>query len=168
MHHHHHAFAAHHGHRRLGGRFGRGFLDRADRGGRAVADLQLLILGLLAEKPCHGYEIIKALEERSKGFYVPSPGTVYPALTYLEEIGHATAETEGSRKLYHIAVPGREHLEAHRGRAETLFTEFVSKELRRARKDLKRALAEKWDGSSEEEQRVIGILKRATAEILGQ
>ena len=58
----------------------------------ASVDLQLLILGLLAEKPRHGYEIIKALDERSKGFYVPSPGMVYPALTYLEEIGHATVD----------------------------------------------------------------------------
>ncbi len=66
----------------------------------ASVDLQLLILGLLAEKPRHGYEIIKALDERSKGFYIPSPGMVYPALTYLEEIGHATVEADGSRKLY--------------------------------------------------------------------
>ena len=81
----------------------------------ASADLQLLILELLAEKPRHGYEIIKALDERSKGFYAPSPGMVYPALTYLEEIGHATVETEGARKLYHITELGRAHLEEHRG-----------------------------------------------------
>ena len=77
----------------------------------ASVDLQLLILGLLAEKPRHGYEIIKALDERSKGFYVPSPGMVYPALTYLEEIGHATVEADGARKLYHITEAGKEQLE---------------------------------------------------------
>ncbi len=103
-------------------------MDGGDMGGRgfgmgrklASVDLQLLILGLLAEKPRHGYEIIKALDERSKGFYVPSPGMVYPALTYLEEIGHATVETEGARKLYHITEAGKEHLEEqsrHGGRA---------------------------------------------------
>src|ERR1700723_824874 len=82
---------------RGGGPGGRGFGM-----GRKLpsADLQLLILQLLAEKPRHGYEIIKALEERSKGFYVPSPGMVYPALTYLEEIGHATVEADGARKLH--------------------------------------------------------------------
>src|SRR5271170_7225034 len=80
------------------GRFSAGFGGPFGRGGPgftsgrkfAAADLQLLILALLAEKPSHGYEIIKALDERSGGFYSPSPGMVYPALTYLEEIGHAT------------------------------------------------------------------------------
>ena len=66
----------------------------------ASADLQLLILELLNEKSSYGYEIIKELEERSNGFYVPSPGMVYPALTYIEEIGHATVEAVGARKQY--------------------------------------------------------------------
>src|SRR5580693_3124137 len=106
--------------------FGHGFMDGlGGRGfgmGRKLAsvDLQLLILALLADKPCHGYEIIKALDERSKGFYVPSPGMVYPALTYLEEIGHATVETQGVRKLYRITELGREHLEEHRARTDAL------------------------------------------------
>ena len=97
------------------GRFGGWFVEDGELGGPRVrmgrklasADLQLLILGLLADKPRHGYEIIKALDERSKGFYAPSPGMVYPALTHLEEIGHATVEAEGTRKLYHITDLGR-------------------------------------------------------------
>lgn len=48
------------------------------------ADLQLLLLALLAERPSHGYEPIKALDQRSSGDYEPSPGMVYPALTYSE------------------------------------------------------------------------------------
>ena len=74
------------------------------------ADLQLLLLALLAEKPSHGYELIKAVEERSSGYYSPSPGMVYPALTYLEEIGHAsvaprapassTSATETGRNIW--------------------------------------------------------------------
>src|ERR1700734_1783054 len=90
----------------------------------ASVDLQLLILGLLDEKPRHGYEIIKALDERSKGYYVPSPGMVYPALTYLEEIGHATVETEGTRKLYQITDAGNPHLEGNRSTFEALFAQF--------------------------------------------
>jgi DNA-binding PadR family transcriptional regulator len=206
MHHHlHHFFGRHHGGRGFG-HFGKGFMEGGDMGGRAFGmgrklasvDLQLLILGLLAEKPCYGYEIIKALEERSKGFYIPSPGMVYPALTYLEEIGHATVEADGARKLYRITALGQEHLEANRGTAEDLFTQFTrvgermdrvrramhaheteedisvdherggSKDLHRARKELKLALLDKWDSSREEQQRVVAILKRATAEILGQ
>ena len=50
----------------------------------ASGDLQLIVLALLQEKPRHGYEIIKALEEHSSGLYTPSPGVVYPALTYLQ------------------------------------------------------------------------------------
>src|SRR5579871_6322474 len=96
---HHHHLGHHHGGHRFG-RFGRGFLD-GDPGSRgfgmgrklASTDLQLLILRLLAEKPRHGYELIKELDERTHGFYVPSPGMIYPALTYLDEIGHATVET---------------------------------------------------------------------------
>src|SRR6201986_4048511 len=103
------------------GRFGRGFMEGGGLGGRgfgmgrklASADLQLLILKLLDEKPRYGYEIIKELDERSKGFYVPSPGMVYPALTYLEEIGHATVAADGARKLYNITEAGQEHLAKH-------------------------------------------------------
>src|ERR1700749_2032847 len=121
-HHHHHPFDHFFGrHQHRGGpgfgRFGGWFADGGELGGRgfgmgrklASGDLQLLILDLLAEKPRHGYEIIKALEERSKGFYVPSPGMVYPALTYLEEIGHATVETAGTRKLYRLTELGRSY-----------------------------------------------------------
>jgi DNA-binding PadR family transcriptional regulator len=206
MHHrHHHFFGRHQGGRGFG-HFGKGFMDGGDFGGRAFGmgrklasvDLQLLILGLLAEKPRHGYEIIKALDERSKGFYVPSPGMVYPALTYLEEIGHATVEADGARKLYHITDAGKEHLDSNRSTADALFAQFGrvgermdrvrramrveetgeesaadherrgSKELQRARRELKAALIDKWDASREEQQRVTEILKRATAEILAQ
>jgi DNA-binding PadR family transcriptional regulator len=206
MHHRlHHFFGRHHGGRGFG-HFGKGFMDSGDMGGRAFGmgrklasvDLQLLILGLLADKPRHGYEIIKALDERSKGYYVPSPGMVYPALTYLEEIGHATVEADGARKLYQITDAGKQHLDSNRGTVEALFAQFGrvgermdrvrramqaeetgeesvtenerrgSKELLRARRDLKVALAGKWDSSREEQQRIVEILKRATAEILGQ
>ena len=164
----------------------------------ASGDLQLLILKLLDEKSRYGYEIIKELDERSKGFYVPSPGMVYPALTYLEEIGHATVEADGARKLYQITDAGKEHLESNRSTVEALFAQFGrvgermdrvrramqaeatgeesatenerrgSKELQRARRELKAALLDKWDSAREEQQRIAEILKRATAEILGQ
>lgn len=164
----------------------------------ASVDLQLLILVLLAEKPRHGYEIIKAFEERSKGFYIPSPGMVYPALTYLEEIGRARVEADGTRKLYHVTDAGKQHLDENRSAAEAMFGQFTrvgermervrramraeeagegpdleptgrgSKELLRARHDLKTALARKRGSSREEQQRIAAILKRAAAEILGQ
>jgi DNA-binding PadR family transcriptional regulator len=192
---------AHHG----SGHFGRAFME-GGMGGRGFgmgrkmgsSDLQLLILKLLAEKPRHGYEVIKELDERSKGFYVPSPGMVYPALTYLEEIGHATVAVDGARKLYSITEAGKEHLAENSAAADALLTQFGRvgdrmdrvrramldeesnegdlggrhrggrKELRRALHDLRSALGEKWDSTTEEQQRIAAILQRATAEISGQ
>lgn len=90
------------------GGFG-GFGDDAMPRGRQFSadDLQLLLLALLAEQPSHGYELIKALDTRSSGFYAPSPGMVYPALTYLEELGYVTVQAEGNRKRYALADAGR-------------------------------------------------------------
>src|ERR1700727_2574367 len=80
----------------------------------ASGDLQLIILMLLSERPRYGYEIIKALEQQSSGIYTPSPGMVYPALTYLEEMGYATASTEGTKKLFSITEEGSAHLTKNR------------------------------------------------------
>jgi DNA-binding PadR family transcriptional regulator len=98
-----------HGHRSAGG------YKAIEPGMRATkmlasGDLQLIILLLLRERPRHGYEVIKALEEQSFGIYTPSPGMVYPALTYLEEVGFATASSEGSKRLYTLSDEGKLHL----------------------------------------------------------
>jgi hypothetical protein len=68
----------------------------------ASGDLRFLLLELIAEKPRHGYELIKAIEEKLGGAYSPSPGVIYPMLTLLEETGLATVTNEGTRKLYSI------------------------------------------------------------------
>jgi DNA-binding PadR family transcriptional regulator len=88
------------------------------RGGRMFEQggLKFVILRLLDEKPRHGYEIIKELEERSGGRYTPSPGTVYPTLTMLEEMGFASATVEeGGKKVYSITDAGRQHLTENKG-----------------------------------------------------
>lgn len=77
-------------------------------------DLKYVILDLLAEKPRHGYEVIRALEERFGGFYAPSPGSVYPTLQLLEDLGHVTATRQGDKKVYAITDAGRAFLEEHR------------------------------------------------------
>jgi DNA-binding PadR family transcriptional regulator len=87
-------------------------------------DLQLMLLGLLEQNPSHGYELIKALGALSNGFYTPSPGMVYPALTYLEELGYATVEQAGAKKRYHLAPAGRERLDANRERLSLMFNKF--------------------------------------------
>ena len=100
-----------------GGRWG-GFRGRMFEQG----DLKYVILQLLSEKPRHGYEIIKALEERLGGTYSPSPGAVYPTLTMLEDLGYARATTEESgKKIYEITPEGRAYLEANKGAVDEIF-----------------------------------------------
>ena len=87
-----------------GGPFGPG-----REGGRFFGrgDMKYALLWLLQERPMHGYEMIKALEERSSGFYSPSPGSIYPTLQMLEEGGFvAGSEVEG-KKVYTITDAGR-------------------------------------------------------------
>src|SRR6202789_723884 len=65
----------------------------------ASGDLRLVALYFIEEQPRHGYDLIKAIEEKTAGLYSPSPGIVYPALTFLEEAGWVTSSAEGNKKL---------------------------------------------------------------------
>ncbi|HEY4341911.1 MAG TPA: PadR family transcriptional regulator [Steroidobacteraceae bacterium] len=145
----------------FGHHFGPGFDPRGvGRGGfgpgrkLGSADLQLLLLALLADKPSHGYELIKAVEERSNGYYSPSPGMVYPALTYLEEIGHASVAPEGTRKLYSATEAGRKHLADNRIALETLLAQL--QQIGRRMQKVRQAMQPETDGTegiSEDGQR---------------
>jgi DNA-binding PadR family transcriptional regulator len=102
------------GHERDGGPFGRG--GRGGGGRQRVFDhgaLRLVVLALIAEAPRHGYELIKAIEERLAGSYSPSPGVIYPTLTLLQELGHATVEEGEGKKRYSITDEGRSYLAAN-------------------------------------------------------
>jgi DNA-binding PadR family transcriptional regulator len=188
-----------HRHGRHGyGPFAAGFADGTGMGGGGfrtgrklgAADLQIVILALLKEKPAHGYELIKALEERSGGFYIPSPGMIYPALTFLEETGLASVESEGAKKLYRITEAGETRLKQDEAMAAAILgqlerigkrmervrevfageadDEEMAQSIRTARRDLRSALREARRGSPEEQQRIADILIRAAAEIRGK
>jgi Predicted transcriptional regulators len=162
---------------------GRGGHRRHFRGGRMFdqGDLKYVILQLLADKPRHGYEIIKELEERSGGTYSPSPGTVYPTLTMLEEMGYATAKQEeggGAKRIYEITQAGRDYLGEHRSTVDDIFeriAEFGSSffgagmmEVNHAFKDLGRATyttAPRYARDAERLQRIKEVLERAAREI---
>ncbi len=104
-----------------GGRRGRG---GPFRGGRMFeqGDLKYVILQLLDDKPRHGYEIIKALEERFGGMYSPSAGTVYPTLTLLEDLGYARVNVEeGGKKTYSITDEGRAYLAQNKSAVDDIF-----------------------------------------------
>lgn len=126
----------HHGHHQGWGRYlkgpeghGRGYGrhggGRRSRMGRFFehGDLKLVVLQLIAEKPRHGYEIIKAIEEKSNGAYTPSAGAVYPTLTLLQEMGHLTvSESADGRKLYALTDEGAAALAANRKTVDAMFS----------------------------------------------
>jgi DNA-binding PadR family transcriptional regulator len=85
----------------------------------ASGDLRLVALYLIEQQPRHGYDLIKAIEDKTAGFYSPSPGVVYPALTFLEEAGYITSTTEGNKKSYTITDEGRAHLASNRTAVES-------------------------------------------------
>jgi DNA-binding PadR family transcriptional regulator len=106
-----------------GGRGGRG-------GGRVFGHggLRFVLLQLIADKPAHGYELIKAIEDRLGGSYAPSPGVVYPTLTLLEELGYLSVEVadNGGRKRYSITASGQEFLATNRDTADAMMARMSS------------------------------------------
>jgi DNA-binding PadR family transcriptional regulator len=114
----------------------------------ASGDLQLIILALLSEKPRHGYEIIKQVEEHSSGGYTPSPGMVYPALTYLEEMGYAASEADGAKKLYKITEAGAAYLKENRASVEETLEQLAR--FGRRFTEFQKHFAEKEDEESDD------------------
>jgi DNA-binding PadR family transcriptional regulator len=185
--------AAGHHHRGGFGRFGfgggQGMGPESFRGRKmGSVDLRLVLLTLLAGRPSHGYELIKALEDRSGGFYSPSPGMIYPALTWLEEVGYASVTAEGAKKLYNITADGQVYLTEHKASADAILSQLeqIAKRLGRmreavagfedeheagpkevwlARGELKDALRASRGASPEEAGRIAQILKEAAAKI---
>lgn len=88
-------------------------------------DLKYVILGLLAEKPRYGYEIIRSLEESSHGFYTPSPGVVYPTLQMLEEMGYASSSDRDGKKVFTITEEGSQFLSERKD-----FTDAVKSQMK--------------------------------------
>ncbi len=142
-------------------------------------DLKYVILQLLAEKPRHGYEIIKDLEGRFGGSYAPSPGTVYPTLTMLEDLGYArVVPEEGGKKIYEITDEGRKYLAEHSTTVNDIFeriakfvgdiTDTPMVELNQAFQRLARATyktATSHMSDKEKVARIREIIQRAADEI---
>jgi len=158
----------HHGGR--GARLGR-FFDHGD--------LRYVLLGLIAERPRHGYELIKAIEERFGGLYSPSPGVIYPTLTLLEELGYIRPENaDGPRKQFVVTPEGNEFLAANRAVVDQIFARMAevtraygggpAPEIRRALNNLEAALAIRLGRGplgADDVRAVTSILDRAAGEI---
>jgi len=166
----------HHGRDRheLGHGRGRGRSDRPFEQG----DLRWLVLDLIATQPRHGYEIIKAIEDMLNGQYTPSPGIIYPTLTFLEETGLVASETQATKKLYSLTEEGRAALvanastvEAVRSRIEASRSRFgvpPAPELMRAMDNLRSAIQvrlAKGELSPESLATITAALDRAAGEI---
>ena len=115
---------------------------RGGRIGRLLehGDLRLLILHLINEKPRHGYEIIKAIEDLAGGGYAPSPGVIYPTLTLLEELGQIAGTTEGSRKSFAITEAGSEALTAAQEAVNAILARIAASQPREAGMPILRAM----------------------------
>jgi DNA-binding PadR family transcriptional regulator len=132
----------HFGHGRFGRHgFGRGWDEHGERQGKRrrvfdSAELRLVLLKLIADQPRHGYELIRAIEELSGGFYVPSPGVVYPTLTMLQDMGQIEeAAAAGARKAFAATADGTAELAAKKEDVEALFARLAQLATARERAD---------------------------------
>jgi DNA-binding PadR family transcriptional regulator len=155
--------------RRREGRFAR-FVEHGD--------LRFVVLALIAERPSHGYELIKALEERTGGAYRPSPGVIYPLLSMLEDEGFIRpvgGETAG-RKAYEITEEGKVALEQNRASVDEVFgrmdeasrgSRMAGPRVGRAMANLGMALGQRMrrDITSEQIDRIISMIDDTAAAI---
>lgn len=155
-------------------RFGRQVFERGD--------LKYVILEQLKDKPAHGYELIKALEDRFGGFYAPSPGAVYPTLQMLEDMGYVSADQQEGRKVYSITDAGRTYLNERQPQVDEVFRRVRERwgaewgphahrmmhDLRDDLRDLTRSFAtearRRWP-DPDQQRRIRDVIGRAKAEI---
>ena len=89
-------------------------------------DLKYVILELLKDQPRHGYDIIRALEDRMRGYYRPSPGSVYPTLQMLEDLGYVSSSQQEGKKIYTITDEGRRYLEDQKSTVDDIRERIAS------------------------------------------
>jgi DNA-binding PadR family transcriptional regulator len=168
----------------FGGRHGR-HEHRGVHGGRSrrrvfdQGDLRYVLLNLIAEAPRHGYELIKAIEEKFGGTYSPSPGVIYPTLTLLEELGYIRpGGNDGARKQFVVTPEGSAFLAANQAVVDQIFARMAevsraygsgpAPEIRRALSNLEAALAIRLSRGPlglDEVRAVTAILDRAAGEV---
>jgi DNA-binding PadR family transcriptional regulator len=163
-----------------------GFAAMGHEGGRKrwrrqwfeSGDMKYVILKLLREKPMHGYEVMKALEEHTSGCYRPSPGTVYPTLQWLEDEGLVAGKEVEGKKVYEITDAGRAFLDEHRSVVDEIFdriTETIDRFTADPMPDVSRAVGrvvsqayrQAWRHANEPDRarKITEILERAAKEI---
>lgn len=159
-----------------------GASKKGSRGGRRgsrlfdYGELRLLLLAMLAEQPSHGYELIKAIKERFGGYYSPSPGVIYPTLTWLYDRGYAVIDTEdGGRKRYSITSEGQAFLQANKAATDMLMARISRpdagsppEQIVRAMDKLKLALSLRMKRAPLEESvldKIAAVIEEAAAQV---
>ena len=101
----------------------RGFPGRGGRRGRRTprGDVRSAVLALVAEQPRHGYEIIQEIGERTGGVWRPSPGSIYPTVSQLEDEGLVRTEKVEGRRVIHLTEAGTRHVEEHRAELDAVW-----------------------------------------------
>jgi len=141
-------------------------------------DFKELVLRLLEERPMHGYEIIKAIEERYHGFYKPSAGAIYPALRALSRKGYLSVSGEERRKTYRITRDGKAYLRSRRKEIEARFRAFESavgperaalfREFRATGKLLRANMSDVTPKQAEELRRMVVEMREKALRILSK
>ena len=168
-HEHHHHRGPHGGHGGPGG-------GQGGRGPRMfdAGAMRYVVLQLIAEKPRHGYEIIKALESRVGGGYAPSPGAIYPLMAMLYDMGHVSISTEGNKKLHAITPEGQAFLDENRQMVDALMAKLsepgsaTRDSLRSVMHELKAVVIERGRdpaAAPARTEQIAAILRRAAEEI---
>ena len=137
-------------------------------------DLKFVILRLVSDQPMHGYEVMKALEKESAGYYRPSPGSVYPTLQLLEDEGYVTVEEQGGKKIYSITDEGQAYLDENEDviddvfeRVEHFTDRFFGRDMKELSKSFSRLAqltfdqALQWGAEPEDLARMNEILEQA-------
>ncbi len=163
----HHRFHMHmHGHHHGGGRGPKMF----DAGA-----MRYVVLHLIAEKPRHGYELIKEIEQLAGGGYSPSPGAIYPLLAMLLDLGHIDSSADGNKKLHTITPEGQAFLDENRQLVDAVLERLHRPGdggrggLRSVMHELKAVVIEQARSGPHDEAklgRIIGILQRAMHDIV--
>ena len=143
-------------------------------------DLKFVILRLVSEQPMHGYEVMKALEKESGGYYRPSPGSVYPTLQLLEDEGYVTVEEKDGKKVYSITDEGRAHLDENEDvidevfeRVEHFTDRFFGHDMKELSKSFSRLAqltfdqAFQWGAEPDDLARMNEILEQAVRDMKG-
>ena len=141
-------------------------------------DLKFVILRLISKRPMHGYEVMKALEEESKGYYRPSPGSVYPTLQMLDDEGYLTVEEKDGKKIYTITDEGMAYLGDNEDvvndvfdRVENFTDRFFGGDMRALSRSFSKLAqltfdqAFQWGAGPEDLARMNEILERAVSDM---